>query len=304
MDFGLAKLSDQMFISLDRLKGSDGIVASGTPEYIAPEQVRGDEIDHRSDLYSVGIILYELLTGRLPFSFENIERTLEAQRDSPVPSFASIGIRDVSREIEMLVMRCLCKFPVERPQNAWELVQLYEKALGKRFLPDEQPSTAPVEVAEPVIFHRKPVDQDAVVQQIEAWMPEPIAVVKLRGFVQDVRGEPLESVPGKIRVRLGGPQCVYQVPRGGGAATAPPPAKKGWFGLGGGSATGSVLSRGKCIDMELQLEKKKDARGNAILLITMMLRPEGGGPLPRNPDWHALCETIYKDLRGYVMGKA
>lgn len=298
MDFGLAKLSDQVFISMERLKGSDGIIASGTPEYIAPEQVRGDEIDSRSDLYSVGVILYELLTGRLPFSFDRMERTLEAHRDSPPPSFAAVGARDISRDIEIMVQRCLCKFPVERPQTAWELVQGYEKALGQKFLPDEAPSQKAVEVAEPVIFHKKPVEENAIVHQIEAWMPEPIAVVKLRGFVQDVRGEPLESVPGKIRVRLGTGECVYQMPRGGGTATQPQ-AKKGWFG---GSAPAPTNRKG--IEMELKMEKKKDTHGNAILQITMLLRPEGGGPLPRNPDWHALCDQIYKDLRAYVMGKA
>ena len=196
-------------------------------------------------------------------------------------------------------MRCLSKFSVERPRTAWELVQEYERALGQKFLDESATPPPATDVTEPVIYHRKPQEENAIVHHIEAWMPEPIAVVKLRGFVQDVGGEPLESVPGKIRVRLGGPNCTYQVPRGGGTATS---AKKGWFGLGGGGG-GSVLGRPRLIEMELQMDKKKDARGNNTLLITLYLRPEGGGPLPRNPDWLACCETIYKDLRGYVMGK-
>src|SRR5216684_3835552 len=65
MDFGLAKLVQARTIQQISEPGTD--FAVGTPGYISPEQVRGEEMDHRGDLYSVGIILYELLTGRLPF---------------------------------------------------------------------------------------------------------------------------------------------------------------------------------------------------------------------------------------------
>src|SRR5207253_10697721 len=71
MDFGLAKLVDgwRPLTRANDKKASDTGTdfAVGTPGYISPEQVRGDELTHRSDLYSVGVILYELLTGKLPF---------------------------------------------------------------------------------------------------------------------------------------------------------------------------------------------------------------------------------------------
>src|SRR5262245_64805288 len=63
MDFGLAKLLDGDALKKVTVTGAD--FAVGTPGYMCPEQARGEEMDHRGDLYSVGVILYELLTGRL-----------------------------------------------------------------------------------------------------------------------------------------------------------------------------------------------------------------------------------------------
>src|SRR5205085_4142838 len=69
MDFGLAKLIDHANgIGMMYRATETGLdFAVGTPGYISPEQVRGEEVDYRSDLYSVGVILFELLTGKLPF---------------------------------------------------------------------------------------------------------------------------------------------------------------------------------------------------------------------------------------------
>ncbi len=64
MDFGLAKMSSLLYISPDDIFDYTLPPAAGTPEYIAPEQVRGNEMDGRGDLYSVGVVLYEMLTGR------------------------------------------------------------------------------------------------------------------------------------------------------------------------------------------------------------------------------------------------
>src|ERR1700732_2706063 len=66
MDFGLAKLVQQT--PMQQVSDTGTEFAVGTPGYISPEQVRGEEMDQRGDLYSVGVILYELLTGRIPFA--------------------------------------------------------------------------------------------------------------------------------------------------------------------------------------------------------------------------------------------
>src|SRR5690606_18113252 len=81
VDFGLAKLrADTQSTSIT----NPGIVC-GTPDYMAPEQGRGDEIDGRADLYAVGVILFQLLTGRLPFEADSPTQVVMMHLSIPVP---------------------------------------------------------------------------------------------------------------------------------------------------------------------------------------------------------------------------
>ncbi len=105
--------------------------AVGTPGYISPEQVKGEEMDHRSDLYSVGVILYELLTGRLPFTRDETMDVLLAHATEPPPPFAEIGASGkVPAEIEAVVMSCLDKNPADRPASAMDLAENYDRAMA------------------------------------------------------------------------------------------------------------------------------------------------------------------------------
>ena len=296
MDFGLAKLSSTVHISLDKLKGSNAVIASGTPEYMAPEQLRGDEIDHRSDLYSVGIILFELLTGRLPFRKPTIDELLMAHIECPPPSFAAVGAPDVvSPAVEKVVQRALCKFAVERFNDAWEMGMCFEKALGSQIMFGDPPppprKLAPVSEPAP----KKPVDDNDVVHELDAWMPERIAVVKLKGFVDDMGGEVAESVPGKIRVLFGQPNCKYQFP---GQPKAPPKQAGlgSWLGFGK-----KDVPAPKLIEVDLEMEKKEGQSGT-MLHVTMLVRPESG-PRPRRPEWFEMCDEMFKDLRAYLITK-
>jgi serine/threonine-protein kinase len=119
-DFGVAKaISAALPIGAVTTAG----IAIGTPAYMAPEQLAGDPAaDHRIDIYAVGLLAYELLTGVSPFTGASPRETLAAQltRD-PVPLHeASPG---VPRNLSMLVMRCLAKDPAGRPQSADEILQ-------------------------------------------------------------------------------------------------------------------------------------------------------------------------------------
>jgi tetratricopeptide (TPR) repeat protein len=114
MDFGLALAAGG-----DEAGGSGTLV--GTPDYMSPEQARGGEIDARSDLYALGIILYELVTGKLPFDAPDMmvamRRRLEETPKPPIELDPSIP-----KHLNEIVMRCLAPAPDERFATAAELL--------------------------------------------------------------------------------------------------------------------------------------------------------------------------------------
>jgi serine/threonine-protein kinase len=299
MDFGLAKLIDAPARPVGHVNDTGADFAVGTPGYISPEQVRGDEMDHRSDLYSVGVILFELLTGRLPFTAGETMDVLLMHATANPPTFAEIGVAEiVSPAIEAVVQACLAKQPVQRPANARELAEMYEEALAidenRTIMPStmnvqrredrrpEQVDTPPelTQTADPLPLPDYN-DPNVVVHHLEAWMPETIATYKLRGFVGDVGGEVIESVPGLIRVRLGGHGSLY----GGGMGPL------SWLGLGRRSGT---------VDMELRLTRNNPSQQSLLNITVLMRSPVHGAP---NAAWRNRCNQIFCDLRAYLMGQ-
>ena len=98
---------------------------AGTIGYSSPEQLRGLQIDHRSDLWSLGVMLYEMITGRHPFAERHITAVAYAilHDDPPQPHEFRAG---VSNQLESLVLQCLRKNPSERPQLAEEICEALE----------------------------------------------------------------------------------------------------------------------------------------------------------------------------------
>ena len=150
-DFGIAKLSDPRGFQTE---GSGKVLTSsgtliGTPEYMSPEQARGDTLDPRSDIYSVGIILYQLLVGRVPFHAENaLGVVLKQVTDEPVPP---TQVRPgVNARLAAICLRALKKSRDERYQTAKEMRRDLRAVFGYRpnTLPDESgahiPAVAPV----------------------------------------------------------------------------------------------------------------------------------------------------------------
>jgi serine/threonine protein kinase len=116
VDFGLAKDWDG---SADLT--NDGTLL-GTPHYMSPEQCNGDSAGVESDLYALGMVMYRLLTGRMPFEGKRGAAILLAHTASPVPSFQSLGLGfTIASPIERIVRKCLEKKPEHRFRSAAEL---------------------------------------------------------------------------------------------------------------------------------------------------------------------------------------
>src|SRR5256712_2145355 len=118
-DFGVAKaISDAAAQQALTTIG----VALGTPVYMAPEQAAADpRVDHRADIYAVGVLAYEMLAGRPPFTGETPQRVLAAHVTATPPSLARYR-QDIPAPLAELVMRCLAKRPEDRWQTADELL--------------------------------------------------------------------------------------------------------------------------------------------------------------------------------------
>jgi serine/threonine-protein kinase len=123
-DFGIAALQNPRAEDAE-LSWSDGIIA-GTPEYMSPEQARGNDIDARSDVYACGMCLYELVTGRPPFLGDNAAEILVKQLEE-APRPPSALVKGLDPILEELILRAIQKDPHKRQQSARELrVELKE----------------------------------------------------------------------------------------------------------------------------------------------------------------------------------
>jgi serine/threonine protein kinase len=117
MDFGLAK--ERSTPESEPALTSAGVVL-GTPEYMSPEQCEGREVDARSDIYSMGIMAYEMLTGEMPFTGKSAIAVLRQQVDSPPPSLLEKR-PEVPRELDRVLAKALAKVPDERYGSAAEM---------------------------------------------------------------------------------------------------------------------------------------------------------------------------------------
>lgn len=107
-DFGLAGLADQF---------SGAEVRNGTPQYMAPEQLAGLEVTARSDIYSLGLVFYEIFTGKRPFEANSLAELMTAQK-AATPISISTLVRDLDPAVERVVLRCLDPEPARRPASA------------------------------------------------------------------------------------------------------------------------------------------------------------------------------------------
>ncbi|RLB43098.1 MAG: serine/threonine protein kinase [Deltaproteobacteria bacterium] len=114
LDFGIAKVAN----GPKRLT-RDGEVL-GTPHYMSPEQCEGDGVDHRTDIYALGVLLYEMLTGHVPHDADTMMGILTKQMyEDPIPP--KVRVPQISEPLEQLIMRCLEKKPEQRYQTMHDI---------------------------------------------------------------------------------------------------------------------------------------------------------------------------------------
>jgi serine/threonine-protein kinase len=121
IDFGLARS-----VHLEGMTATGLIM--GTPEYMAPEQVAGKHADERADIYALGVILFEMLTGRVPFKGESAIAVGFQQLKDPPPSPRSINPQ-IPEEVERILLKALEKNPIQRYRNVDELRKDFEATL-------------------------------------------------------------------------------------------------------------------------------------------------------------------------------
>jgi serine/threonine protein kinase len=144
-DFGIAK-------SIAPGAGEEGVnltregIVQGTPEYMSPEQARGEELDGRADLYACGVILYEMLTGTLPFTAQSAIETILKHLSDPVEP-PTRRRPDCDRRLEPVVMKALAKKREDRYQDARSMRAALVEALRAEEVPSARASATPAGVA-------------------------------------------------------------------------------------------------------------------------------------------------------------
>jgi serine/threonine protein kinase len=176
-DFGLATVAEQ-------LQGPEA--RHGTPAYMAPEQLAGREVTAQSDIYALGLVLYEMFTGKAPFQADSAAELLRLRQESRITNPSAV-IADLDPAAERAILRCLTPDPKQRPATALDLA---------RALPGGDPLAAALAAGE-----TPSPDVVAASGSNEALRP-PIAIALLAGFAVCLAAmcvlRPMVTIPGQL----------------------------------------------------------------------------------------------------------
>jgi serine/threonine protein kinase len=275
MDFGLARRIG-FYIPSGQLDSMSSAIDGGTPDYICPEQIEGRQVDHRGDIYSVGVLTYGMLTGHVPFeAFTDPDDIMRANMYETPPRFSHWKIKDVPTTIEQLVLSCLAKSPADRPASARALIEAYQLALGCKLV-DERAFAASSQCAVSHLQERNKLDPRKIIDQFEASMVEHLVAIKLRGFVDGVGGKVAETDAGVIKVAL---PIIHEIAI----------AKSGLLKMFGPNTKQQV----EWVDLELHMSKKQHDGRNFVEIKVVQTRP-----LSKHKEF---CSKICTELRAYLM---
>lgn len=126
-DFGIAKIVE----SSVEFTRTGAII--GTPAYMSPEQIKGEAVDGRSDLYALGIVLFEMATGRAPYKAETPPAIFVKHLHDPLPMPRAMN-SDIPQEVELVILKCLAKDPEDRYSTLAEMLRALRKAIPDRIV--------------------------------------------------------------------------------------------------------------------------------------------------------------------------
>jgi serine/threonine protein kinase len=245
-DFGIAKFTENTQVTAAEKLTADGTII-GTPDYLSPEQARSEGIDARSDLYSMGVMLFEALTGQTPFHADTPLGIVLQHLDAEPPKPSTLA-PDVDPKLETICLRCLKKKPEERYGSAREMRAAFApesvrpSALPAGYVPLAIPRApkAPVIVTRSGEGHTPPHANPAVTPPPVSSTPAPVPLLltkkqttpepRVRPRLTDVTGaaEP-SSLPGVIFALLivlaTGSVGIWMYKSGGPVAAAPSTAR-------------------------------------------------------------------------------
>ena len=171
-DFGLVKVSDE-----DKALTATGMIM-GTPSYIAPEQARGDKIGIHADMYALGVILFEMIAGRLPFAYENANYLMLAhiQEDPPSPREFN---PDCPPEVEEIILKALEKSPEDRFSDMETMAAALRRTLRPIAPKPPKSDSSTVQVTSQILkpaladdFRPKPGPRQPAVSGVRLLLPE------------------------------------------------------------------------------------------------------------------------------------
>ncbi|MBN1781253.1 protein kinase [bacterium] len=120
----------------------------GTPEYMSPEQARGEKVDHRSDIYSLGVVMYQCMTGRMPFQSDNVLSTIHQIINERPVNPRSLR-KEMPWKIENIIFKCLAKDPGRRYQTTDELINALKTGEEERVVEELDVDMGPTPVPTP-----------------------------------------------------------------------------------------------------------------------------------------------------------
>ena len=190
LDFGIAKLGGPDGES----KRTQAGMVMGTPEYMAPEQVRGQPIDDRADIYALGAVVFEMLTGQPPFVGGSVVETMAKHINDPVPSPATLRA-DIPPELDRMIMQMLAKRPDERPalpviRAAMTKLRPLLSVTARTRLPPEPTPQRP----QPVVDTTEPVDRSRLPKQVMWGVFAGVGVAASLAIVLAGRGKPPPAI--------------------------------------------------------------------------------------------------------------